>query len=438
MIAPYPPIITPSYGLAMRAYGRMKPVSDVWRACLNHWNYPPPDTGGRIALAKARSMGIKWVGENFMGWSCWDWYRDSVMRAYHRYVDSGFSMMGILCYGSQADSESSRGNKAGNPEDYLPRYLWPKDGQTNYWAEHCREIMDSMDAVKYWEVWPEQNAQWHPPDPDTFYRGSSGSTLDLIDTWRERCSLYVRLCNVAESVAQVIDGDTLEPRRKIIAGGAYRLLDDDGGSGLKGVDWLWNVFDLAEHSYGGVEKCFDIVSVHPYMHYDPRVDFIEDTFRISVDTAHSIMRAAGCPGIELWATEFGWPRWDENYDSNPPPITDTLTQADDVGKFMVSAIASQSDPRGGYDRAFHYELTSYRTTSSARCHAGGFGFLDSTGTAQPRMPHSWAFEQACMTLVGKRLNGQGDNGRLSDRQSHTDVRVRGPNQSQEDVGLLER
>jgi hypothetical protein len=109
--------------------------------------------------------------------------------------------------------------------------------------------------------------------------------------------------------------------------------------------------------------------------------------------------------MELWATEYGWPRWGNTDTLNPPPLTDTLMQARDLSQFYTSAIARQADPRGGYDRAFWYELAGYRSSHYGRVVTQGFGLLD-TCPNQPRLPHSWAMEQIGEQLTGKRCNGR--------------------------------
>jgi hypothetical protein len=207
------------------------------------------------------------------------------------------------------------------------------------------------------------------------------------------------MCCVAESVAHALGGETL---RKVVGGATYRLLDTDSTM-MSGVDWLWNAFDLAEHRYGGVRNCFDIVSVDAYMHYPGwRLDFIEDIFRTSLDTARWVMRQSGYPGMGFWANEYGWPRWRA---SDTSPLTDTLMQARNLCQFYTSAIARQADPRGGYDRAFWYELTGYRDSSHDRIMTEGYGLLD-TFPNQPRLPHSWAMKQVSDMLTGKRCNGR--------------------------------
>ena len=386
--------------LSMRVYGRMKAVDSTWRACTNHGNDPRPPEGP-AALSKAKSMGVMWLRDDFECWDTWMGNRPEVMRIYNRYVDGRFNMIGILCYGREVESISSRGADAMfRLSTYPPRNLWANSEQTNYWAQYCRSIMEGLPAVKYWEVFPEANANWYWHDPDIAYYHGSGGVNDTIDAPRERCSLYVRMCRIAESTARALGG---EPRRRVIGGGVFRLVDplDNGASG---VDWLRYMFDIAQRNYGAAESCFDIVSVHPYMFYPGgkwrRLHFTESDFRVSLDTARWTMRQAGCPGMELWATEYGWPRWDKKEAFGS--LTDTLMLARNVCKFYTSAIAEQADPRGGYDRAIHYELTSRHV---AWADNDGFGLLDSL-PSQPLLPHGWTFTQLGNVLTGRLCNGR--------------------------------
>jgi hypothetical protein len=309
MIAPSLPSLPATAGLAMRCYGRMKPVNGVWRACTNHGDDPRPGgQGAEIALARAKSMDVKWLRDDFLCWDGWEENRPKVESIYNRYVDSGFSLIGNLSFGRNVESISSGHPGRDSWGLYPPRNLYADvHSDTNWWAVYCRGIMGSLDSVKYWEVFPEAHGDWFWKDPDIAWYQGSGGPYDTIDTPRERCSLYVRMCVVAESVAQDLAGS-----QKILGGGTSRVLDwginDSTGDTVwvSGGAWLRLMFDLAVHSYGGVENCFDIVSVHAYMHYDWGHYFIEDVFDRSLDTARSVMREAGYPGMELWATEYGW------------------------------------------------------------------------------------------------------------------------------------
>jgi hypothetical protein len=176
MIAPTLQSIPVTAGLAMRCYGRMNPVSDVWRGCTNHWTDPAPETCGIAALAKAGSIGIRWIREDFGHWMTWYGWPTAVMDAYDRYVSDSFNLMGVLCFGrgdTAAATAPPESSTSPNLFLYPPRNLWPDSGQTNYWAQYCRSIMESMPAVKYWEIWPEANAPWYWRDPDThYYKGA--------------------------------------------------------------------------------------------------------------------------------------------------------------------------------------------------------------------------------------------------------------------------
>ncbi|MBM3330449.1 hypothetical protein FJY68_01200 [candidate division WOR-3 bacterium] len=408
MIAPTLQSVPVTAGLAMRVYGRMKPVSDVWRACHDHGDDPPFGSDSALsALVKAKSMGVKWLRDDFLCWGSWDSpesLRGKIKSIYNRYDSMGFNMVGILCYGSD-DSTKSSGppGSAGSWGKYPPRNLFADvHSDTNWWAGYCRSIMENLPLVKYWEVFPEANAEWYWKDPDiAYYQGRSGLCWDTIDTPIERCSLYVRMCVIAESVAHESGGG-----RKIIGGAPWRLRDpwwvDGDTTCCPGVIWLEHVFELAERAYGGMQNCLDIVSVHPYMWTDsvgcPN-RFSEDEFTICLDTARRAMREAGHPDMELWATEYGWPRWRQLMPDSL--LTDTLVQADNICKFYTSAIARQADPRGGYDRATHYELTSLHHPDADN---QGFGLLDRE-PSQHLMPHGWAFTQESF-LTGKRLNGR--------------------------------
>jgi hypothetical protein len=393
---------TPDTGkdLAMRVYGRMRPVSDVWRAVVNHGNDPPGNSAD-TALARAERIGVKWIRDDFG--QMWQWEDDTQPGiGIYRLYENRFNTIGILGGGSDDSTRSSRGTKPGDTlwrATYPPRNLYEDvNCDTNWWARYCEGIMGRMPDVKYWEVLPEANPLWFFRCPDkAYYLGSSGQSNDSIDTNRERCSLYVRMCYLAKQV--------VKHGQKIIGGGVWRLTDvPDYGrpdSGASGVDWLKDMFYFADNTYGSTESCFDIVSVHPYMDYpDTRLfSFIDDVFDTSLDTAHSEIREAGHPGMELWATEYGWPRYGQ--DKPDSLLTDTLIQAENVCRFYTSSIARQADPRGGYGRAFHYELTGFH-------HQGGdnqgFGLLEADST-QDRLPLSWAFEQLDV-LTGRRCDGR--------------------------------
>jgi hypothetical protein len=221
------------------------------------------------------------------------------------------------------------------------------------------------------------------------------------------------MCHIAKQAALALDHG-----QKVIGGYVWRVLD--GGVDLStgdtivapGKTWLRHMFDLAERPcFGGVESCFDVVGVDPYMHHvelrKDRLWFDEGMFEADLDTARAVMRAAGHADMALWVMEMGWPRWRYQGDStNPPrPLTDTLMQARNLCQFLVSAQARRTDPRGGYDRVNWYELTSYRGSHRGDFATEGFGLLD-TGTSYKPLSQWWSAKQVVGRLVGKRCNGR--------------------------------
>ena len=415
LVAPNLPDSVPlTWDLAMRVYGRMNAVDSSWYGVTNHYFDPAQSSGGANALDTAVTMGIRWIRDDLSGWNRWRSNPSSVAAACNDYVSRGFALLGVLCYGSSDSAigsypRSAGGSSVGWPWNYPPRNLWPDSNQTNYWAEYCDSIVGTLDDIECWEVWNEPNGTWCWNDPDTAYYkggtpGPNGQPEDsFIDAPRERCSLYVRMCYLAKQ------SDTT---KDIVAGVVWRLCEPSEpiGETSSGVNWLKDMFDLAERYYGGAEHCFDVVSVHPYMHLVDTANtgaqvfwFKESLFAIDLDTARWVMRQAGYPEMELWASEIGWPRWYKEDSSFSQ--TDTLQQARDLCEFYTSAVARQADPRGGYDRAFWYELTGYRTDLHGRIQAEGFGLLDSL-LIPTRMPQAWAYKRWEYNLVGKRLNGR--------------------------------
>ena len=388
--------------LCMRVYGRMNAVDSSWLSVQIHsFGEDPLD----IALTLAHdSLGVTWLGDDLGHWDKWDSIPDEVVSRCRSHIDRGFQVRGYLAYGRNSVAISSRGNGPGDTFElwlYPPRNLFvPLTDDTNYWAGYCSGIMDSLDTVKYWAVWGEPNASWNWRDPDTAYYHGSGGEDDPIDTPRERCSLYVKMCNIAKQTAVTLGHD-----QKVIGG----YVCDLRGSG---VLWLGDMFDLAERPcFGGVESCFDVVGVNPYMHqeawHDDRLWFDEDNFEADMDTVRAVMRDAGHADMELWVTEMGWPRWRHEDDpTNPPrPLTDTLMQARNLCQFLISAQARRADPRGGYDRVNWYELTSYGGSPHGDSATEGFGLLD-TGTSHKPLSQWWAAKQVGEQLVGKRCNGR--------------------------------
>ncbi len=382
--------------LCMRVYGLLNGITADFFSVQIH-SFSPGMEALAAALNQAKEIGIRWLGDDLGHWDKWAEDTAGVLLRCSTWVSKGFQIRGYLAYGRNDPSVSSGSAGANYPVSlYPPRNLWAK-GDSNYWASYCRTIMRALDTVKFWAVWGEPNATWFWRDPDPHHYGTPDNS---IDTPRERCSLYVRMCFIAESVAR-----ELGYGQKVIAGYVWRLTESDGG--CSGMTWLRDMFDLARRRYGGVKKCFDIVSVNPYMHRGSPGNytgwFRDDWFHRDLNAARQVMKDAGHPDMELWVTEIGWPRWDKHL-ATLPVVTDTITQAHNLCQFLVSALARQGHPGGGYDRVNWYELTSYRDgIHSASIESEGMGLLDTF--AQRRLPQFWALAQVIDRIQGKRFNG---------------------------------
>ncbi len=419
--------ITPD--LAMRVYGWMKPIDSTWLSVQIHMNTARLDS----ALGLAHALGIRCLGDDLGHWNAWDVDSAGVRRRCSTYTAMGFEVRGMLAYGNPNEGTIASA-PPGIPKNliraYPPRNLFaPLTDDTNYWAGYCRGIMNGLYTVKYWAVWGEPNAGWNWDDPDVAYYHGGGGASDPIDTPRERCSLYVRMCYIAKQTAL-----GLGHNQKVVGGYVWRLLmggtDPSGDTVVAtGKSWLRHMFDLAEDpSYGGAENCFDVVGVDPYMDQvvwgDDRLWFDQGKFEADLDTARTVMRAAGHADMELWVTEMGWPRWLYPGDTastppNPPrPLTDTQLQARNICQFLVSSQARLADPRGGYDQVNWYELTSHRGSPKDDSLTGGLGLLD-TNRRQSPLPQCWAAAQAVELLEDKRCNG-----RVTDGDTAVDNHVR--------------
>ncbi len=401
---------TPLKGLACRIYGRMDAVDPRWwgaNANLEGLARCGRDTQ---AIREAVVVGLRWVRDDFASW--YELTKDTshVKETWQKYSNSGLDILGILCYGSHDPAITTRPQDSSVlPEDsgfYPPRNLFADvTSDSNHWARYVQAAMEVLSDVKYWQVWNEPNVSFiyfGNPDP-RFYKGDIAGPLGgrCVDTPRERCSLYVRMCRVAKRIADSLAGvDGVE--RRIVAGCVSGLTTTSRDVGLsQGVEWLGDMLEISGREYGDSDSCFGVISVHPYQSYG-RV-FDARKFQDDLDTAWAVIQAKSDKDRELWVTEIGWGlyQWSESLQQYKDirGATPELV-ANNLCKFYTSSIGSQLDPQGRYDRVFWYELTDRRGVDLRN---GGFGLLDSS-PGQRRKPASYALEQLIDRLVGRRLN----------------------------------
>ena len=395
--------------LSCRVYGRLRRVDTGWwgvNANLTRLTAPGHDSA---VLSKARDIGVAWVRDDFTSWEEFDNNPHAVARRCSLYVARGFSILGMLCYGSPQSRISTKPEGSTDPprgrDKYPPRNLWPQnDDDTAYWQRYVRAAMESLPDIKYWEVGNEYNCcSLYFGNPDTEYYGTREHPIRRP---RERCSLYVRMCYLAESTARQLGGG-----RKIVAGSVQGLSDWWPPSGLStGAEWIRDMVEL------GGDSSFDAISAHPYQHLkggreDRKLRMLDaDTFYADLALAHRNVGYSGARDYELWVTEVGWPlhRWlglSGVGFYRPLARASPDRNAGNLCKFYVSSIASQMRARGGYDRVFWYELTDLRDDGTRN---EGFGLLSSP--SQDLKAEAYAYAQVVRLLTGKRAAGRAPSG----------------------------
>lgn len=397
--------------LCMRVYGVMDVVSDDRLGVNFNLFSINPDPGADALVKAVDSCGLRLMRSGFTNWKTYDLDTVGVVVKSGMYTDHGVKLLGILGYGLDAHTTkpSAWSRKPQDPTFYPPRNLFVgvNSSARNPWAEYVRDVMASLPDIEYWFVWNEANAcSTYFGVPDTkWYKGSTPGPLghSWIDTPRERCSLYVRMCRVAREVA-----DDLGHGQKVVAGEVARLLDTYKPEGLtRGVDWLGDMLDLAENRYGGTEGCLDVVSVHPYQHVGDGATrvFSAEEFRVDLDAARAVMRQRGVPEVGLWVTEVGWNRYLWNSTSRTYeliPGASATRNADNLVQFFVSAVGSQSSPKGCYDCLFWWVMSDYRNDGTKH---EGYGLCDST-LEQLLTPKAYALGHLTGKLNGMCLNGR--------------------------------
>jgi hypothetical protein len=357
------------------------------------------------ALSVARdSIGLGWMRDDFAGWNSVGAFKadrtfGAVDTGASAYRNHHLAVLAILCY-SHSDPRITTcppWDTIHQKDKSPPRNLYANAvSDSNHWARYVQDVMDRLGDVSQFMVWNEPNTRdEYFGNPDTAPRGY-GTALNPVDTPRERCSLYVRMCWLAKQVA-------LARGRKIVAGGVSMVRVADPRIGKSpGVQWLDDMLEISRNQYGDARNCFDILSVQPYG-MDSRREFDHDFYQEDLDTVRAVMRHHGVADMELWITEMGWGlyAWNQGLSEYVPlPDASAAKSARDLAKLFISVAGSQTRTTGGYDRVFWYELTDFRRAGS-RDRPGGFGLLDRTAR-QARKSSSFAAQQTLRALRGKR------------------------------------
>jgi len=271
--------------------------------------------------------------------------------------------------------------------DCPPRGLFlPVNDPGNYWAGFMRKLVRQYDSLSYslscesihtHEVWNEPNVlfeYWEVPNA----RDYAGLT-----SVRARCSIYVRLCEVAHAAITGLPGHASD---RILVGSICDLENQQFGPGgdtliLKGKVWLRWMYEVARHP-GGPGVFWDGVAFHYYRYFNP------DSFEANAETLRAIMRQENGDFGELWITEVGWPTG-EFWMSEPE-------QANAIAEVFTTALGSSARPGGGYDRT---DWFCFRNTPSFH-----HGLAD---TLLENLKCSfYSLAQTGQSLTGLRLNGR--------------------------------
>jgi len=377
----------PEKDLACRVYGRMNTVDSTYWGVnpgFNDWD-SPEFLLKWVALAETAGVGMA---------RCpipWTWRQpDSSAQLFdftgpdiaHEYIhDSACcEVLGNLSLCPKWVStrvDSVVGNIMYWSENCAPRNLFEDiDSDSNYWARFSEATVKHFgNNVHTWEIWnePNDNCTTNVLGVDGWWRRSNSGYYGTDTTLRGLCSLYVRLCYVANSAIKIV---RFHENDRVLIGSLARVNDSSAIQSLvMGKTWLRTFYEIATGPWN-LGVFWDGVSVHPYQNR-PGLD--PDGFEADAETLRAIMRAHGHDG-ELWITEMGW------------DTSNLLQQANDVCETFVCAKASEALPAGGYDRMCWYNFRDF----GWHC-----GLLDSAMNV--KRPSFYAFKQAGSSLTGQRF-----------------------------------
>ncbi len=206
--------------------------------------------------------------------------------------------------------------------------------------------------------------------------------------WR-RCSLYVRLCQVVDSVRRRVD-----PRTKLLAGGvagvrAYAHKTPYGYGDdilVRGDTWLQWFFELGGHRF------VDGIAVHPFQLGWGREGYKDRAMWADMVFLDSLLGAHGARDLELWVTEIP-------FFSAREPGASEMRQAASLLAFCVSGVTGLGSALKTYDRIIQY---TYVDDSSASGYEPA-GFL--THGLHPKLSYR-LIRRMVAALAGCRYTGR--------------------------------
>ncbi|MBM3330901.1 T9SS type A sorting domain-containing protein [candidate division WOR-3 bacterium] len=416
LIASYPGAVTPTHGLAMRCYGRMRPVDSAfwggfaklpgWNNGTNRraaWQHYMTQTGWRTA-----PFECNWV-EHQPTQDSWD-FRDTDAHI-SLICSTGARPVGILVKSalwasSREDSTwlprtpPDTGYDWGyGPVEYgSPLNLWPGSGETNYYARWVDSLMDHAANVHTWIVSNEPNdtcvseSCWADGVTGWWRRPNRLQYLSGFDGPRGLCSLYMRMARVAASTIRSHENHIDDT---ILIGAMHRATDSNDSFLVAGVHWLDLCYQTSED---GV--FWDGVAVHPYQ--DGFV-FSPERLESDAETLRAVMQKTwGDYRSELWNTELGWNVRQQG-----------LTREDDANNLCQSFTTSLSIPAlpgagGGYDRMCWWLPYWHFAPIEIEEPWNWLWLQDDSADDEELVPQYgyYAFKQARSILVGTRLNGR--------------------------------
>ncbi|MEO0005218.1 MAG: hypothetical protein ABIK49_04365, partial [candidate division WOR-3 bacterium] len=363
------------WDLCMRIYGKMDRVdSSYWGALV--WVRDTVAARNNNVHGKVKAAGVHMDRIGIP----WDWvWTDSLNNfdftmtdpsVFYSHNTMGCKIIGIL--GSCPYWASSRYDSSGCPPRNLYLGVWDS---RNYWARYVegvvRHYYSDLGYINIYEIWNEPNNWtrfWRGPE----YHYEIGPNQE--DTINALCSLYARLCAVADSVI-----DSITQGEATVLIGSLVASQPLHSSRIPPLKMLGYCYRLAD------KRFWDGVSFHPYQ--DSGFNDI-NLFERQAESLRQVMRENGDYG-ELWITEIG----------TPHDVPDTLigkeAQANCLGKIFVAAEGSAALPTGGYDRVCYYSFIDRDAGEY------NYGMLDTLFQPKP------AFYASCQTsslLMGKSFN----------------------------------